>query len=110
MQVLTVQEKVAKAAALRLMFPVSSGSQHHEKEKEWVPVEKPLPPERPKTPEPEPVPTMTIPSVPPTSAGAAAIELANARTLPEDSPFNPLPKVRVSFKLYLLGLRFPYVL
>ena len=32
---------MAQASSLRLQFPVSSGSQHHAKESEWVPVEKP---------------------------------------------------------------------
>ena len=32
---------MAQASTLRLQFPVSSGSQHHAKESEWVPVEKP---------------------------------------------------------------------
>lgn len=36
----THAEKVAENARLSLQFPVSSGSQHRQKEMEWVPVEK----------------------------------------------------------------------
>ncbi|XP_023929984.1 protein SON isoform X1 [Lingula anatina] len=38
--VLTPAEKAAQGSALRLTFPVSSGSHHRAKESEWVPVEK----------------------------------------------------------------------
>lgn len=37
---LTPTEKQAQQAALRLTFPVSSGSHHRASESEWVPVEK----------------------------------------------------------------------
>ena len=37
----TPAERLAQTGVLRLQFPVSSGSQH--REKEWVPVEKPNP-------------------------------------------------------------------
>lgn len=39
--VVTPAERLAQAGQLRLQFPVSSGSQH--RQKEWVPVEKPEP-------------------------------------------------------------------
>jgi len=35
---LSAQEKAAKTAVLRTVFPVSSGSDHRSKESEWVPV------------------------------------------------------------------------
>ncbi len=41
---LTPGDKMAQASTLRLQFPVSSGSQHHAKEDEWIPVEKPSAP------------------------------------------------------------------
>ncbi|KAH9500151.1 hypothetical protein Btru_077313 [Bulinus truncatus] len=41
--VLTPTEKQAQQAALRLTFPVSSGSHHRANESEWVPVEKSVP-------------------------------------------------------------------
>lgn len=39
--VLNPHEKAERSKALRLEFPVSSGSQHRRKEDEWIPVEKP---------------------------------------------------------------------
>ncbi|XP_059149540.1 protein SON-like [Physella acuta] len=47
--VLTPVEKQAQQAALRLTFPVSSGSHHRASESEWVPVVKPTPPAPPAT-------------------------------------------------------------
>ncbi len=38
--VLNPAEKLAQQSTLRLQFPVSSGTQHRDKEGEWVPVEK----------------------------------------------------------------------
>jgi len=35
---LSAQEKAAKTAVLRTVFPVSSGSDHRSKESDWVPV------------------------------------------------------------------------
>jgi len=34
---LSSQQKIEKSAELRVQFPVSSGTQHHVKESEWVP-------------------------------------------------------------------------
>ena len=48
---------MAQASTLRLQFPVSSGSQHHAKENEWVPVEKPSVPAAPAVPAPAPAPS-----------------------------------------------------
>ena len=39
MPVLTTAQKQALGNELRLQFPVSSGTQHRDKEREWVPVE-----------------------------------------------------------------------
>lgn len=47
--VVSPQERITQSAHLRITYPVSSGSQH--REKEWVPVEPDpvLPPPKPKT-------------------------------------------------------------
>jgi len=37
---MTAKEKIVRTAVLRLQFPVSSGTQHHIKESEWIPAEK----------------------------------------------------------------------
>lgn len=72
---LTAQQMIAKRAVMRLMYPVSNGAQHRH-QGDWVPVTKPAPPGSNIS---EPVPTVTIPVVPPMSAAAAAVELASAR-------------------------------
>jgi len=78
---------------MRLMYPVSSGAQHRKKEEGWVPVIRPDPDKpltAPQDPNSDlPFPTVTIPAVPPTSAGAAAVELATARAPVQEIPLLP---------------------
>ena len=74
MPVITPQERLAQAGTLRLQFPVSSGSQH--RDKEWVPVEPPEPPK------PKP-PTLTLPG------GALALPA------PPEPPPETKPEVKV---------------
>ncbi|KAL4233824.1 hypothetical protein ACF0H5_008500 [Mactra antiquata] len=71
--VATPQERIAQTAQLRLQFPVSSGSQH--RDKEWVPVE------------PEPTPKVTPKSN--TVAGVPAL------MPPPPAPPKPKPEVKV---------------
>ncbi len=95
---LTPADKVAQASTLRLQFPVSSGTQHHAKENEWVPVEKSNPAitAGPVVPLGQPAATSSR-STPPSSAPATATgsgdtavpPAAAAPKVPEDQKVFP---------------------
>ncbi|XP_060555104.1 protein SON-like isoform X2 [Ruditapes philippinarum] len=60
----TPQERLTQNSQLRITYPVSSGSQH--RDKEWVPVEpEPVPPPKPKTNTVGGVPALMPPPAPP---------------------------------------------
>ena len=84
--VLTPADKMAQASALRLQFPVSSGSQHHAKESEWVPVEKP-------TAGPvvavAPAASAAVPAAAPTPTPAASTSVAPVEKVSEDQKVFP---------------------
>ncbi|XP_052240110.1 protein SON-like isoform X2 [Dreissena polymorpha] len=75
--VVTPQERLTNAATLRLTFPVSSGSQH--RDKEWVPVE------------PEPKVTPMPVGVPPPSVGGFAAIMPPPPPPPEVKVFEEPP-------------------
>ena len=90
---------MAQASTLRLQFPVSSGSQHHAKESEWVPVEKPSG---------APASAASAPVPPPVATGSPAAAAASAPAAP--APVEKVPEEQKVFpELSNVVCAFPYL-
>ncbi|KAK2162759.1 hypothetical protein LSH36_92g04006 [Paralvinella palmiformis] len=87
--VLTTAQKQALGNELRLQFPVSSGTQHRDKEREWVPVETTTATST----------TSTVTTVAKTNINQDAAKPADdATTVPDDKVFPDIANVEINIK------------